>query len=241
MKEPIYFPERDNGTGADCCLNLYTACDLRCTFCDLKERRHKTNMTREEFAESTECRKHIIRGLAWQLAKWRVDGEESHNILLGALGDPYPVGCDTTVTREAIQMIHEHGHSVTVLTKNPQKRDFDVLKEKDMYGIVLSTQGEFAKAFEPLAPSASARIFALYDAWIKAKCGTMIVMDPLIDPRFAESIIEHTDVDRYVVVEARGELPLRGRVDWDKLKELAEAKGRVFAAVRNPVYERKEI
>lgn len=222
MREPIYFPEREceNGSGADCCLNMYTACNMRCSFCDLRVRRHKTSMTDEEFAESTKERSHVLRELAYQMAKWRAEGEEPHNVLLSPLCDPYPVGMDTTLTRLCIKVIKEHGHHVTILTRNPDPRDFDLLDEYDTYGVSVCCAGRDRPYFEPVCPPPIDRVNLMFKAQRVSKCSTMLYIAPLIDATFAKDAIRHIDVNRYVIVRPRA-LPCRGIVTDDELRELA--------------------
>ena len=223
MKDPIYFPEREieNGSGADCCVNLYTACDMRCEYCDVRFRRHKADMTAEEFAESTKPREGILRAMVYQLARWRRDGEGEHNVLLSPLCDPYPVGCDTSVTRTAIQIIKEHGHRVTILTKNPQERDFDLLDENDTYGVSICCNDELRAYYEPKAPDPLTRVKLMFDAEMKSKCKTMLYIAPLIDARFARDAIRHIRVNRYVIVRPRNGFPVKGAVSDVELAELA--------------------
>lgn len=223
MKDPIYFPEREceNRSGADCCVNLYTACDMRCEYCDIRTRRHKSMMTAEEFAESTRPREGILKAMVCQLARWRRDGKGELNVLLSPLCDPYPVGCDTSVTRTAIQIIKEYGHHVTILTKNPHERDFDLLDDKDTYGVSICCNDEMRIFYEPKAPDPLTRIKLMFDAEMVSKCKTMLYIAPLIDAQFALDALKHVRVNRYVIVRPRNGFPVKGIVTDEELTELA--------------------
>ncbi len=237
MKNPVYFPERgeSNGSGADCCLNMYTACDMLCTFCDIRERRHKTKMTPEEFAASTDWRNHILRALSYQMAEWRADGEKDHNVLLSPLCDPYPLGRDTMLTRHCINIIKQHGHHVTILTRNPDPRDFDLLDEYDTYGVSICCAGRDRPLMEPNCPPPADRVKLMFQAQMRSKCATMLYIAPLIDAIFARDAIRHIDVNRYVICRPRG-MPCRGIVTDDELRELAGH--RIIEFERNKVWEK---
>ena len=242
MKDPIYIPEREemNGSGADCCLNLYSACNMRCTFCDVRTHRH-SKMTAEEYAACTKPREGILRALIYQLSKWKADGEPAHNVLLSPLCDPYPLIDDTTLTRSAIEVIHEYGHHVTILTRNPDPRDFDLLDDYDTYGVSLCCRIDLKDVYEPKAPAPVVRVARMMMASMRSKCATMLYIAPLVDAQFAIDSIKHIDVNRYVIVRPRdGKLPVKGNVTDDELRELVESKGRMIAFEHKRIWRKTD-
>ena len=74
--------------------------------------------------------------------------------------DPYPIGYDTTATREIIKLLKEHGNHVQILTKGTGMRDLDLLDKEDWYGITLDGTREGTSAY-------AARVDTLAEAYVR--------------------------------------------------------------------------
>lgn len=129
--KPIYEPKGKAKEYGDLAINIYTGCPHRCYYCFAPNVLHKD---REQFHTCIEPRKNIVEEVKKQLEKEQIKGKLIH---LCFTCDPYPVGYDTTPTREIIKAIKESGNNVQILTKGDGTRDFDLLDENDWYGITL--------------------------------------------------------------------------------------------------------
>ena len=127
--KPIYEPKGAAKEYGDLAINIYTGCPHRCFYCFAPKvlRRDK-----EEFHSHVEPRPNIVEEVRKQIEREKIAGKLIH---LCFTCDPYPIGYDTTPTREIIKIIKESGNHVQILTKGDGKRDFDLLDENDWYGI----------------------------------------------------------------------------------------------------------
>lgn len=178
MSGPIYVPRGAAKEYGDYALNLYTGCPHRCYYCFAPGVLHKT---REEFHGRVEPRK-ILVPLEKQLATGEFAGKTIH---LCFTCDPYPVGVDTEITREAIRLIKGAGAHVQILTKGDGSRDFDLLDGSDWYGVTISCNTPMQKIAEPGAISPLARINTLGEARAKG-IKTWVSFEPVLD---AEAVI----------------------------------------------------
>ena len=129
--KPIYEPKGAAKEYGDLALNIYTGCPHRCYYCYCPQ---VLRRGREDFFSKVEPRKDIVAETRRQLERENIVGKLIH---LCFVGDPYPTGYDTTSTREIIKLLKEYGNHVQILTKGDGTRDFDLLDEKDWYGITL--------------------------------------------------------------------------------------------------------
>lgn len=129
--KPIYEPKGKAKEYGDYALNIYTGCPHECFYCFAPSvlRREK-----EKFHNCIEPRANIVEETKKQLSREGITGKLVH---LCFTCDPYPVGYDTTPTREIIKALKESGNHVQILTKGDGRRDFDLLDENDWYGITL--------------------------------------------------------------------------------------------------------
>lgn len=127
---PIYKPKGAAAEYGDYALNIYTGCPHRCYYCFAPGVRH---IKREVFHSYVEPRKDIVRDVRRQLE--RDETLRGKLIHLCFTCDPYPVGYDTSVTREVIKALKECGNHVQILTKGDGSRDFDLLDGKDWFGV----------------------------------------------------------------------------------------------------------
>lgn len=136
--KPIYEPRGKAKEYGDYAINIYTGCPHECYYCFAPNVLHRV---KDEFHRCVEPRKNIVEEVKKQIARENITEKLIH---LCFTCDPYPVGYDTTPTREIIKILKESGNHVQILTKGDGSRDFDLLDEDDWYGITLD--GTYCKA-----------------------------------------------------------------------------------------------
>lgn len=157
----------------------------------------------------------IVEAVRKQLASMRDQGKL---IMLCFTCDPYPVGHDSTATREVIHAIKESGNHVQILTKGDDtaQRDFDLLDANDNFGVTWSG-GNFC---EPYAAPHEIRRENLRMA---KGCGisTWVSCEPVIVPAEVHKAIRHFDfVDMFKI----GKLNHRkSGIDWARFGSKVEA------------------
>ena len=164
--KPIYEPKGAAKEYGDLALNIYTGCPHSCFYCYSPKVLHKD---RAEFHSHVEPRKGIGEEMKRQLEKENITGKLVH---LCFSCDPYPTGYDTSVTREIIRVLKEHGNHVQILTKGDGRADFDLLDDGDWYGVTLDG-GESAE-------TAIERFEALREAKTKG-INTWVSFEPVLD------------------------------------------------------------
>jgi DNA repair photolyase len=221
--KPIYEPKGAAKEYGDYALNIYTGCPHRCYYCFAPQVLHRD---REQFHSIVEPRQNIIEETRKQLEREDFSGKTVH---LCFTCDPYPTGYDTTPTREIIKLLKEHGCHVQILTKGDGARDFDLLDEKDWYGVTYDGSRPnyvpislcFARnkgiktwiSFEPVvnAEAVLAKIVWAADVGIdKVKIGKLNYHPSDIDwasfGRMAQSICQHHGIDYYIKDSLRKEI-----------------------------------
>ena len=129
--KPIYEPKGAAKEYGDLALNIYTGCPHRCFYCFAPS---VLRRDREKFHSDVRPRENIEDETRRQLEREGITGKLIH---LCFTCDPYPTGYDSTPTREIIKLLKAYGNHVQILTKGDGTRDFDLLDEKDWYGITL--------------------------------------------------------------------------------------------------------
>jgi DNA repair photolyase len=182
--------------------NLYRGCGHGCTYCYAPS---ATFRKREDFRNAT-VRVDVLEKFkkdALELSKLR----ESRPILLSFTTDPYqPIDAKERLTRKAIQILHNQGLKVEILTKGGKlsERDFDLLSlkpELSSYGTTLVfTDEAMRKEIEPNAPTTYERIEALKKAHDMG-IHTFVSLEPVWDPVQTLEIIDltHEFADFYKV------------------------------------------
>lgn len=133
--KPIYVPKGKAKEYGDYAVNIYTGCPHRCFYCFAPSVLHRD---REQFHSCVAPREGILEALKTQIKREKITGKTIH---LCFTCDPYPVGHDSTVTREVIKAIKDSGNNVQILTKGDGSRDLDLLTSDDWYGITLDGIG----------------------------------------------------------------------------------------------------
>lgn len=138
--KPIYEPKGKAKEYGDYALNIYTGCPHRCYYCFAPNVLHKN---REIFHSDVQPRKDIIEATRKQLETEHITRKLIH---LCFTCDPYPTDRYDTPTREIIKLLKAYRNHVQILTKGNGSRDFDLLDDKDWYGITLDGMSENSHA-----------------------------------------------------------------------------------------------
>lgn len=174
--KPIYKPKGRAAEYCELAVNIYNGCPHGCTYCfarKMSERFHPGC----DFSKATP-RLGIVEAVKEQLVSGAFAGK---TIELCFTCDPYPIGRDTSATREIIKAIKAAGAHVQILTKgNEAARDFDLLDSEDLFGITISTIFDVEK-YEPNAAPIPKRYDQLFAA-SKKGIQTWISVEPVLDP-----------------------------------------------------------
>ena len=141
--KPIYEPNGKAKEYGELAINIYTGCPHRCFYCFAPSVKHQN---KEQFHTEVKSRDGVVEAVKKQLEREQITGKLIH---LCFTCDPYPVGYDTTPTREIIKLLKGSGNHVQILTKGSGLRDFDLLDENDWYGVTLDgTAGKWCNPIE---------------------------------------------------------------------------------------------
>ena len=202
--------------------NLYRGCDHGCIYCYAPL---ALKCKREEFSHPV-VRKDVLSKLEKDAIQLKKQGEK-RTILLSFTTDPYQqIEEKLQITREAIEILHEHGLKISILTKGGRRslRDFDLLtKRPDLseYGTTLVfINEEQRKEIEPGAAPSLERIECLKEAHQRG-IFTYVSLEPVWDPEQTLKLIEMSApfVDFYKV----GKLNYNARqkeIDWKSFKNI---------------------
>ncbi len=175
--KPIYEPKGRAKEYGDYAINIYTGCPHKCYYCFAPDVLHKA---REEFHSHVEPRNGIVEAVERQLSKEQITGKLIH---LCFTCDPYPMGYDTTPTREIIKLLKVAGNHVQILTKGDGGRDLDLLDGGDWYGVTYT--GRDRTEQEPNALSPLMRLNTLQRAYDEG-INTWISCEPVLS---AENVL----------------------------------------------------
>lgn len=219
---PIYEPKGKAKEYGDLAINIYTGCPHKCYYCFAPNVLRKD---KEQFHSCIEPRKNIVEETKKQIEKENIHGKLIH---LCFSCDPYPVGYNSTTTRETIKLLKETGNHVQILTKNGKDamRDFDLLDENDWFGITYAGYNgpvyneNYVPKAELCAGTPYDRLYALktaYDMGIK----TWVSAEPVLAP---EDILDFIKEARYVDLWKIGKLNYHpSNVNWRNFGNNVEA------------------
>jgi len=208
--KPIYEPKGAAKEYGDLALNIYSGCPHRCDYCYVPGVLRKD---KETFHSCVEPRKNIVEETRKQIER---EGITNKTIFLCFTCDPYPNGCDDSVTREIIHLLKDTGNHIILLTKNGVacRRDFDLLDDEDWFGVTYAGYNngiDEVPVAEPGATSELQRLQALkiaHDLGIK----TWVSCEPVLVP---EKVIELIEDAGYVDMWKVGKLNHRtSDIDW---------------------------
>lgn len=174
--------------------NLYSGgCPHRCEYlCYVPAMLHKSWAQWQ--SEPCHPREGVLAGLhsdILRIHKRYLLFENYPQVFLCFSCDPFPMSIDTTITEDAIRMLHSWGFPVRILTKNGPGAEqyFGMLGPGDAYGVTLtSLRDAMAARWEPGAASASQRYASLTRAK-QLRIPTWVSLEPVIDPKEALDII----------------------------------------------------
>lgn len=217
MKGLIYRPKGRAREYAEWAINIYQGCTHGCTYCYAPLVLHKN---RERFHEMGTVRPKFFETLKRDLA---VNDHRGKLITLCFTSDPYQQ-CERHLgaTRKTIQMLHEAGANVCVLTKAPTTalRDLDLFGMGDEFATTLTfgrEQWKESLQFEPLAELPHQRMLGLRVAHSMG-IPTWASLEPVVDVNGTMQAIldSHPFVDLYKV----GRLNyVQSDVNWRKFAQ----------------------
>lgn len=175
--KPIYEPKTRAAEYCKLAINIYDGCPHGCFYCYARRMHDRYNKT--DFSAATP-RAGIVEAVKKQLASGIYKGQ---TIMTCFMCDPYPIGRDSTDTREIIMAIKAAGAHVQILTKGADaERDFDLLDSGDMFGITISTnRNDEVEKYEPHAAPVAQREWQLYHA-AKKGIKTWVSLEPVLNP-----------------------------------------------------------
>ena len=182
MFRPIYPPRTRAREYCYLAVNIYDSCPHGCIYCYARAMAKRFG---RPWGNEVNPRPGIVEAVQKQLVGMR--GQDK-KIMLCFTCDPYPIGCDTSATREVIRAIKESGNHVQILTKGDEtaQRDFDLLDHNDSFGVTWSGGDNC----EPFAADHSLRIFNLSAAKLHG-ITTWLSCEPVIDPTEIFRAVKH--------------------------------------------------
>lgn len=214
--KPIYEPKGKAKEYGDYAINIYTGCPHECFYCFAPNVLHRE---REKFHTCIAPRENIVEETRKQIEREGITGKLIH---LCFTCDPYPIGYDTTPTREIIKIIKESGNNVQILTKNGVNamRDFDLLDGNDWYGVTIECfDDKVQELLNGLKPTR--RFYSLYKAHKKG-IKTWISFEPVLDENdVLECIGECKEIVDKVKIGKLNYHP--SDIDWKTFGKKAEA------------------
>ena len=156
----IYTPKGRAREYAALACNIYRGCDHGCTYCYAPS---ATYQSPDDFRQSTE-RKQFLTRLRSDATTLHAQGTTGQ-VLLSFTCDPYQwLDVYSQHTRGTIQVLHENGFSVCVLTKGAFRalRDLDLFGPSDAFATTMTLLNPKAShEWEPRAAEPQARMHVI--------------------------------------------------------------------------------
>jgi DNA repair photolyase len=208
----IYAPAGQAGEYAKLAANPYRGCGNCCVYCYVPG---VLKMTREEFDAGAVDRENFLKRLPRQAAKYQAAGI-TEQVLLSFTTDPYHP-FDTTLTRQTIEILREHGLGFCTLTKGGSRalRDIDLFRpERDAFASTLTCLDPKASLKWERQAALPADRIATLKAFHDAGIYTWVSIEPVLDTETALEIIEQTSefVDLFKI----------GRINYSKLTKVTD-------------------
>ena len=179
-------------------INAYRGCEHGCIYCYARPSHSYLNLSPGiDFETKLFAKTNAAEQLRKELAK---PSYRCSPINLGANTDPYqPIERRYRITRSIIEVLDEHSHPFTIITKNALvERDIDLLaplaakKLVHVFVSVTSLDNRLASTLEPRASAPHRRlkaVEALNSAGVP--CGVMVApISPMVTDRYLEKILE---------------------------------------------------
>ena len=233
----IYRPKGQAEEYSRLAANPYRGCGHKCIYCYVPG---VLRITRGEFDEGAFPRKDFLKKLKKDAVKYRAAGV-TEQVMLSFTTDPYHPG-DTTLTRETLECLIEHGLGVCTLTKGGTRalRDIDLFRpDRDAFATTLtSLDDRFSLRWGRDAAVPSNRILAL-KRFHKAGIFAWVSLEPTLDVDASVEIVKqtHSFVDLFKVGRVNY-LPMTKTTDW---KDYTERMIEVLAKVGARAYIKKDL
>jgi DNA repair photolyase len=179
-------------------INPYRGCEHGCVYCYARPSHSYLNLSAGiDFETKLFAKTNAAELLRRELAK---PGYVCSPINLGANTDPYqPIERRYRVTRSILEVLAEHRHPCTIITKNALiERDLDLLVPMAREGLVhafvsvTSLDNKLSSTLEPRASAPHRRIEAIANLNAAGvPCGVMVApIIPMVTDRHIEHIVE---------------------------------------------------
>jgi DNA repair photolyase len=215
--KPIYKPSGKAGEYGELALNLHNTCPHKCFYCYAPGVIHKS---KEDYFKYGGYRPGLIDATERQLASEDITGKLIH---IPFIGDAYPKGYDSSITRDIIKLLKDYGNHIQLLTKNGEdaERDFDLLDENDWFGVSYSGYENLEDDYcpEPGAGVPHLRLRALKNAHGKG-IKTWVSCEPVLDAGDVLYLIKAANyIDKFKI----GKLNYYpSKIDWCAFGNAAE-------------------
>jgi DNA repair photolyase len=211
--------------------NLYSGCGHGCKYCYAPGALRRDS---GQFHNSPQPRAKILALLKNDCQK--LSSKNTPPVLFSFTTDPYqPLDEAYQLTRYGIQILHDNGLNVEILTKGGMRaaRDFDLLTPKDAFATTLTfIDTEQSREWEPVAALPADRMEAMRLAHSKG-IRVWASLEPVIDPEQSLELIRktHTFVDLFKV-GVLNHHPYANKINWHdfgwKAKKLLESLGKPY-------------
>jgi DNA repair photolyase len=214
----IYAPQGQAGEYAALAANPYRGCGHACAYCYVPR---VLKMKREEFDAGAEPRPGFIKHLTRDAKKYQ-EKEITEQVLISFTTDPYHPG-DTSLTRQTIEVLRDHGMGFCTLTKGGTRslRDKDLFRpDRDAFASTLTSLDDgFSRRWERGAAPPADRIEAL-KAFHDASIFTWVSLEPTLNTESSLEIVRevHEFVD-LVKIGRANYLPMTKTTDWRSYTE----------------------
>ena len=214
----IYAPAGQAGEYAPLAANPYRGCSHGCKFCYVPG---VLRMSRTEFDAAAVPRPDYIEHLTKDARKYMAAGNTGQ-VMLSFTTDPFHPG-DTTLTRQTLQVLRDHGMAFCTLTKGGTRalRDLDLFRPPhDAFACTLtSLDAKFVRKWETKSALPLDRIEAL-KAFHDAGIFTWVSLEPTLDCESSLEVLEatHQFVDLFKIGRANY-LPMTKTTDWKSYTE----------------------
>jgi DNA repair photolyase len=210
----IYAPRGQAGEYSPLAANPYRGCGHGCAYCYVPL---AIKIDRKLFNAGAVPRPDFLANLTKDAAKYR-HMKITEQVMLSFTTDPYHPG-DSSLTRETITVLRDHGMGFCTLTKGGTRslRDMDLFRpDRDAFASTLtSLDDRFSRKWEPNAALPADRIAAI-KAFHDAGIFTWVSLEPTLDTDSSLAIVEatHSFVDLYKVGRVNY-LPMTKTTDWE--------------------------
>lgn len=209
----IYTPRGKAGEYSPLAANPYRGCGHQCRYCYVP---NIIRMQRSEFDAGAIERPDFIKHLTKDAKKYQVAGIDEQ-VMLSFTTDPYHPG-NTTLTRQTLEVLIEHGLGFCTLTKGGTRalRDLDLFRpDRDAFASTLtSLDDSFSRKWEPVAALPGDRLETL-KRFREAGIYTWVSLEPTLDIESSLAIVRetHSFVDLFKVGRVNY-LPITKTTDW---------------------------